>query len=952
MLKDVEKRTLKPLDEAEINNDRSVSLQQSTPDEMMVDFITSASCNPGDFKKLLEFYDGLTPTNRKTKAKKYSRWIWDFWVLNNAGELSYEELTKRVLNNKWFYPEYKAIQDREFDKALPYFYSLMKFTGGVVAKKIDPGIICDCIIIVLNSLSRLFEQYNVDFADLILGDYVTDDWIPFDMEDEATNRCESNIILNVNDVEIYFYAGKNRRGMIKHHRTDLVAVRFTMYVLRCIDNHFRALIDYANYLKNDFDVTDIAKVGFDDAFNKIDNIVASVVEYCYKIGIPVFDGLESVNRDRVIISHNSERLYEFKGTANTEDILSVDEIVKSEVERYYFQTDSSDIIEKMSMVLSDSYDDDSLGANSGKLYESFEIDIDNVDINEWKIQSVTRPLLKQTFVGISLGGFHRKHDDYYEKFMDIPSESVEYDPEYDFTLTSVMKKTDGLFGKDVSTLTALSRNSKDFSQWIKWIENGRIVFPRNEFYVQILFYYLLNERILRGNHSAILVIMTRFWNHFFGDNEDMSKEASIYYEWIKEFWMLNCKDCTYEAFKSLFCTDIEFDLEPSGGTPIDRDVYDECLNGHELTRFYNENCDYKAAQSFISMFSGYINYETLLESALEQVGKGLEDLWKEYGLDFWDYLLSPGRMKVTQKRELYCRAIISHRTRFKVLKEFSGIEVSNFEKYRIERNSENGWPMLVFDVMVSSDIPRKRLLEYFIKTTEMTIREMLDENYHFTIDRDRLYEYYPNKLFLDNITTLVVERRIIKAALEACLNSGLDRTRFRLNILNDTSSMSIEDMIDLILKKAKERAENDPYAKQKEYVKKLKERNKPEYDIIDRDQTVDSESLAEAREVLIKNQNRLIIEETDVDSIVNANEARITDEFLTEDEKSVLITLAEGADIREISLSLEQKGVSMSNLVESINEKAVDRIGDIVIDDETFELIEDYRNEIEEMITN
>ena len=122
-----------------------------------------------------------------------------------------------------------------------------------------------------------------------------------------------------------------------------------------------------------------------------------------------------------------------------------------------------------------------------------------------------------------------------------------------------------------------------------------------------------------------------------------------------------------------------------------------------------------------------------------------------------------------------------------------------------------------------------------------------------------------------------------------------------------------------------------------------------EYDLIERDQRVDKDSIEKARMVLKKNQERLV-----VDNELFTEEKKTRDEktrLLSSDERDFLKILLDGGEVRTKINELEGKFISVSLLIESINNKAIEEIGDSIIEegDEPY-LVEDYLIEAKEFL--
>ena len=99
-----------------------------------------------------------------------------------------------------------------------------------------------------------------------------------------------------------------------------------------------------------------------------------------------------------------------------------------------------------------------------------------------------------------------------------------------------------------------------------------------------------------------------------------------------------------------------------------------------------------------------------------------------------------------------------------------------------------------------------------------------------------------------------------------------------------------------------------------------------------------------ARKVLHKNQERLVIEneEKQMDDVSNSNDS--DKESLSELERAFIETLLYHDDVREFEDRARNTFYSLNMLIESVNNKAIEMIGDVIIENDNgkINLVKDY----------
>lgn len=192
----------------------------------------------------------------------------------------------------------------------------------------------------------------------------------------------------------------------------------------------------------------------------------------------------------------------------------------------------------------------------------------------------------------------------------------------------------------------------------------------------------------------------------------------------------------------------------------------------------------------------------------------------------------------------------------------------------------------------------KFFIEYVIKQTEGHIRIWIGKNNFQNYDRKKLYDYFPIKLFAENVTSRVIDKAIRETVYNICE---------RENIPCENSNIIFDD------------SESDDRIFGKTIY------DTPEYDSVDRNEVIDSETINEARRILNANQNKLIVNEDESDYEIKDSEDM---NKLSDKEIKVLGLLLDNKFDDVIKHIDEPIGL----IINSINSKMIDIMGDIVIE--------------------
>ena len=888
------------------------SQKRKTSIDEMVEFINKSDDSNGQVEKLFEIYNKMTPTCKKTKAKKFARYMWDYWILH-ASEITYSQMNKTVQYNKWNIPGIQALQERRFAEALPYLRTYYDPCMGVAAKKLDGRVIADGIVITLVCIDQICRSKGIDFVELLLGKFDIYNWIIYDEDEQIKNNVKTSIVKNVGNVQIYQFNPDKNIAVVKRHSYSQDSRDFIVYLLKNIENHYRSLIGYNSLLKNVFSIEKLHIIhNTSDMLHIIDGVIATVTKFTFDYNKPIFQ--EGVISEAIQITDIPEREYLFE---YGRDIKNISIFLEEKIKEYYGIADS-------------------LAIKANRPYEIFEIDLNHFDIHEWIYQYKERKQIRQKQISLQLYRFYDVYEDILNRLMRVKCHTVEYNPNFDFRISKIFKDSRGLIQRDLNVLSFLCDDSSDFMQWIKWIDRGKFVYSKNEPYVQILFHFIVNDWVLSANRSACLVMMCKIWNYYFKDN---GWGADLYLEWIKDYWILYCSDeITYEAFKSMFIYDIEFyntRMIVKKQFIVDMDKFDES----NLLQFYNANCDYHVLEGTVVKK----RYRFLLEDAIEAVHVSLKKLWAKYGLNFMDYFHIDEEIIVDQKREVFYRAILTESMKRRIANIVDNVVISNIEKYSCEYDYERNWPIFKYQIKEVSNASSRMFMEYILKLTEKGVREWLNVSYNFKFDEQKLYESFPNKLFSDNMKEFIIESTIMDTVIRVCSNSRIKTKNPKMK-----NAKSISEAVEVVTKR-RIRSGLKQHVQNLGIMKKGVNCTQAEYDLIERNQKVDKESIEKARMVLKKNQDRLVVDKEVIEEEKNVEGENIG--LFTTDERDFLKVLLENGDIKEKINELERRFISVSLLIESLNNKAIDEIGDSIIEEgEEPYLIEDYLLEVRALL--
>lgn len=548
-----------------------------------------------------------------------------------------------------------------------------------------------------------------------------------------------------------------------------------------------------------------------------------------------------------------------------------------------------------------------------KSYEYFEIDLDRQTYRDFLTDEVVsdEPVVQEQNKQI-LTRFYQLYDSYYDQMQQIFDMPINYDPAFSYAASKLRKNGGGFVGKDLYQIPQIINDGRDFGQWIARVEQGEIIFPDFQPYVPLLFYFIINDRLFADRRDIGLVVMCRMWNHYFNDMP--AQDISLILGWIKDYWMIHCQDISLADFKRLFDRKVIFLNEPSV----------DILNCNTVLEYYNEICFYRVLHGKL-VTKGH---RPIFEAAFEAVNKKLAAVWAEYGLSY-ESMLYQAAGKNTY---VYLRAIVSRDIQYQLASQSLKREISQDESYIINENEKTlrlQWEFVTqrYDIAFI-----KAFMEYTLKLTEYRLRMWLGymASDSFNVDASSIYRFEQKdpvvrKLLLDNQDAGRIERIIYETVAEICEAKAIVQKGYYepFAVFHGTHDYTSDAL--------------------------LAEEEKLDYEGIDPNQRITGKSLEEARLVLLRNQGKLVIEDEEDKPDVAPEPTNVSFDPL---ELKLLRILVYSDNVAFELQNLMLQNVIPSVLITKINEKAMDLIGDVLIDEDQSppSIYEDYVEIIQEVL--
>ena len=221
-------------------------IQKSPGVEDVVQYICDAT-SAVSTNELVAFYETTTATTRKTKAKILAPIMWDFWILHECADFTYEEFKEKIIGNRWDIEGKKQLIEKNYEVAMPYLTRCYDPRIGVLKKYFSEAIILDCIVLVMKIFDEVCKFHQIDSTELLLGKWHTKKWKIYDIDTKVDNKVGHEITINLDDVEIYKYTPLSV-ATIETYDTNEVVQGFVSWIMKSIDNELRGYTDYKSML--------------------------------------------------------------------------------------------------------------------------------------------------------------------------------------------------------------------------------------------------------------------------------------------------------------------------------------------------------------------------------------------------------------------------------------------------------------------------------------------------------------------------------------------------------------------------------------------------------------------------------------------------------------------------------------------------------------------------------
>lgn len=469
-----------------------------------------------------------------------------------------------------------------------------------------------------------------------------------------------------------------------------------------------------------------------------------------------------------------------------------------------------------------------------------------------------------------------------------------------------------------------------YTVWVDLLKHGKLYFPYSSTFAIVLLHMIINRLIIENTDWAI-IIMACIWNRYYPDFQH--KEILM---WIKDYWITYENQLSYKDFKSLFKYEITFqgDKIDAGINQVDM----SCLEKECMLDFFNENSDYRIKKGR-TVEEGY---GALLEECLLNVVKRLRMVFEEEGKRLEDYFKISEIENYEKKRDVFRRAILSEHSK-KYIRELNRkFIVSDNEKSRI--TVENGMAKIIFTRKRFTYDKSRLFVENIGKITELQLRNWIGISAKFIVSIDDLTNLFnlENSGKLGNVFSNRMVNSIEEAVEEVCKKKGIPKSSISKNTINHLLSNKKTNIPDTLNDKdfSIDIGKLDKIRNDAETVK--------EKLIVDETNFL-SENV-QKKEKEIKDEIELVKK----DELTTVSEVNEWDDLwneLTQKEKELLFILIEAENterILKISTLIKECGILLEVFVEAINEKAIEIVGDNILEysSELPQIYDDYIEEI------
>lgn len=530
----------------------------------------------------------------------------------------------------------------------------------------------------------------------------------------------------------------------------------------------------------------------------------------------------------------------------------------------------------------------------------------SADIHEYiaRLSFSSRDKIEYVEPHTNITRFKKSEQDYAQLLEKLPV----YDGKYDTDGILLEKFLVSKNSIDMNTLAKLAEKDNGYSLWIDLIKEGIITYPTSSTYT-ILFMHQIGNKDFLPSKEWTLAVMIDLFNHYYPNFQH--EEVLL---WIRDYWITYCPDITYAEFKKMFAYEIAFEgdsiqaaIHEIDYSPIDEDNYLE---------FFSLNSDYRM-NTGLTVTEG--NAE-LLNSCLKEVVSKLKLSFAMKGL-VWDKFLQEVDIEIAEKRrDPFRRMVIAYDTLFVIAETFRNRAITEYENYSVEFDRVNRDMKYLITRKRRTYWKSRYFVECIGKLCELYVRNWLGLDAKFKVDLDRLSQHFPDLQMVIEDQSLL---DTIKQAVETiCLANSIPK------------SINSRDSIEHLINYAKE-------------IKIIDDDAKSEFEAAMLYKKIRHEEIEKAREILLSNQEKLVIEsEDEVEETVEVD----GNDYYSEYQIHILKLLLDAEDGHNKALAYaNQVGCNLVLEIEKINEIAMGDLGDVLVDDEGmgYFIYEDYIEYVE-----
>ena len=479
-----------------------------------------------------------------------------------------------------------------------------------------------------------------------------------------------------------------------------------------------------------------------------------------------------------------------------------------------------------------------------------------------------------------------------------------------------------------STYSGMKFNEfKMYFAWRTKIRNG-IFCEISRGYEQIYINELLNKIGVKDADEAIDKLI-EFW---IGYSKYLEYVNKIMPNVIKEFFITNIVNKSYDEIIEKY--PIKIRRNSKDIKEIMQGVYKDKLE------FFNEISTYKIVKSkFLETKYGY-----LLNECLESVFKKLENELKA------KYIYLREMLVIENKDEQYWRPLAFYDI-YELDKKNKKVEIDGIEKYE---RKDGIWSRTI----CKENFRYRHFVGYILKLTESYVRDYLGYRSLKMPDANEILKdlYEGIWSYEDKELTKTIYKMELSKIVETEVLKHLEETKIpkmackKKKIENEEEK---EEKVEIVFNQEKF---DEIRKKSEEIQSKLiieEEQNKIEEKPIEQIQTEEKDFKEIKQE---KNENKARLEENFNESNTlkkntEENMFKLFVNSLSETEKEIIKILLEKQDVEKRIFEVAKKQNEMLEVVISnINDKALETIGDTLVEADMKSIYEDYENEINKVL--